>query len=161
MRPESLRPSPAAAHAVRQGVLAWMRLARIYAATVRGLAEVLKPYGLSLAEFDVLAQLGPRDGITQQELAERLLVTQGNVSYHMQRLSRHGLVERRRDGRRKRLRLTPEGRALHDAVVPLVEAWHARQLARLGPDERPTLLRMLRRLERSELNGDDAEGGSP
>lgn len=130
----------------RLAVVAWMRLARVYGETVHGLGVLLKPYGLSVAEFDVLAQLGPRDGITQSELAARLLVTQANITYHMQRLSRLGLVERHRDGRHKRLRLTGAGRALHDRVVPLVEGWHAEQFGRLGAGDTRTLASLLRTL---------------
>ncbi len=140
-------------------VLAWMRLARVYGTTMRGLAEVLREDGLSVAEFDVLAQLGPREGISQQELAARLLVTQANVSYHMQRLVRRGLVARHRDGRRKRLRLTATGAELHERVVPRVEAWHAAQFAALSPTETATLGRLLRTLDRSRRDREPAPAG--
>ncbi|MEJ2667805.1 MAG: MarR family transcriptional regulator [Deinococcales bacterium] len=141
-RDPRLRPRAEA----RLAVLAWMRLARVYGETMHALAALLRPHGLSVAEFDVLAQLGPRDGITQRELAARLLVTQANVTYHMHRLTRHGLVERHRDGRHKRLRLTPAGRALHDRVVPLVEGWHAEHFGRLGAGDTRILVSLLRAL---------------
>ena len=45
----------------------------------RRLEQALDGHGLSIAQFDILATLGFRQGITQQELAERLLVTKGNI----------------------------------------------------------------------------------
>src|SRR5258708_14115900 len=61
----------------------------------RLLADVLTPLGLTLAQFDVLMTLCHGDGITQQDLAERLLVTKANVVGLLDRVSAAGWVERR------------------------------------------------------------------
>src|SRR3984957_5493529 len=60
----------------------------------RRLAEVLGPLGLTLPQFDVLMTLCHGDGITQQELAERLLVTKANVVGLIDRVSAAGWVKR-------------------------------------------------------------------
>lgn len=133
----------------RPGVLAWLRLARHHSRTTHALAEVLRPFGLSTAEFDVLAQLSPRGGLRQSDVARRLLVTQGNVTYLVRRLSQRGWVERRREGRSKRLDLTEAGRERLQLALPAVEAFHGRQLAALEAGEVEALLRALRRLERA------------
>ena len=86
----------------------------------RRMAEALGTHGLTLPQFDVLATLWHGEGITQQELAERLLVTKGNVVGLIDRVSLAGWVERRadpEDRRANRLFLTNAGRKL------LARAW--------------------------------------
>jgi len=143
-------PRDPAARRRSRAVAAWARIARLYAQTVRNVGEVLRPFGLSSAEFDVLAQLGPAEGICQRELARRLLVTQGNVTYHVRRLEARGLLERRHAGRRKHLYLTKAGRTALAAALPEVERWHEQQFAPLEPEAIHALLRALRRLDRGE-----------
>ena len=61
------------------------------------MADVVGAHGMTLPQFDVLATLWHGEGITQQELASRLLVTKGNVVGLIDRLCTAGLVERRAD----------------------------------------------------------------
>lgn len=131
-------------------LLAWLRLARLVARTHREGAERLKKHGLSNAQFDVIAQIGSADGPTQQELAERLLVTQGNVCQLLNGLEKNGVVERRRSGRSNHLYLTEAGQALFHDSVPDQESWQADRLAALDPDEQQELLRLLRKVEQAQ-----------
>jgi DNA-binding MarR family transcriptional regulator len=128
-------------------VAAWMRLARVYHKMDRATMERLRPWELSVAQFDVLAQVGAHEGLTQQELAAALLVTKGNICQLLDRLERVGLVRRQQEGRANRLYLTEAGRALHDQVVPAQEALVAERLAALTPDEQAALLGLLRKLD--------------
>ena len=59
----------------RPSVLAWLRLLRVALKVERALGEQLQGWGLNNAQFDVLAHVGVAEGITQQELADSLLVT--------------------------------------------------------------------------------------
>src|SRR5579884_4225783 len=126
-----------------------MRLARVYQKVDRASAAHLRGRGLSVAQFDVLARVGARPGMTQQELAGALLVTKGNVCQLLDRMEADGLVERRREGRAKRLHLTPRGAALAAEAVPAQERVVDEQLGALGPADQAQLLRLLRRLDRS------------
>ncbi len=132
------------------GVLTWLRLARTYQKIQHAANVQLRPFGLSLAQFDVLAQIGAREGMTQQELAEVLFVTKGNVCHLLDRMEQSGLIARRPSGRANSLHLTPDGRALFDTVVPAHEAWVANQFQILTPDEQSQLRSMLHRLDRNE-----------
>src|SRR6185312_3683449 len=80
-------------------VLAWLRLARVYQKIDRASAEQLRRWGLSVAQFDVLAHIGAREGLSQQQLADSLLVTKGNVTQLLHRLEHDGLVRRCQEGR--------------------------------------------------------------
>ena len=132
----------------RVRLIAWVRLARVYHQIDRASAELLRRWDLSVAQFDVLAQVGAREGLTQQELADHLLVTKGNISQLLARMERRGLVLRTQDGRALTLSLTAEGRSLRDAVVPAQEALIAARLAPLDLAELRAVSSALRALDR-------------
>jgi DNA-binding MarR family transcriptional regulator len=131
----------------KASVLTWLRLARVYQKIDRASAEHLRGWGLSVAQFDVLAQVGAAEGRTQQELADALLVTKGNICQLLDRLEQSGLIERRQEGRAKRLFLTAAGRKLCNDVVPAQELLVANLFETLAPEEERQLLDTLRRLD--------------
>jgi DNA-binding MarR family transcriptional regulator len=128
-------------------VLAWLRLARVFQKVDRASVAHLRAWGLSVAQFDVLAQVGSAEGMTQQELAQSLLVTKGNVTQLLDRMETSGWIRRCQEGRCNRLVLTDEGRRLYASVVPAQEDLITRLFATLPPEERAALLATLRRLD--------------
>jgi DNA-binding MarR family transcriptional regulator len=72
-------------------------------------------FGVTLPRFDLMAQLEKApDGLTLGQLSRRMMVSNGNVTGLVERLSRDGLLERRTnaaDGRSVLVALTKEGRA--------------------------------------------------
>lgn len=142
---------------VRQpGVLAWLYLIRVHNKIHRSSLEQLACHNLTLAQFDVLAHLSAREGITQQALSERLLVTKGNVCGLIDRLEERKLVVRRNDPEDRRsnlLYLTEEGKALAHKVVPAHEEHIQAEFAALNPEEQRSLLRLLRALDHSLAEG--------
>ena len=133
------------------GVLAWIRMARIHARVQALTADRLRAHDLTIAQFDVIAQVGGNEGMTQQELAGALLVTKGNVTQLLDRLEARGLIERRTEpGRRgNRLYLTDAGWRLNRAAVPEHEALVRDLFAGLSGDNARTMNRLLRQLDRS------------
>jgi len=129
--------------------LAWLRLLRVSQKVERDLARQLKLWGLNNAQFDVLAHVGAAEGITQQELADSLLVTKGNVAQLLGRMERRGLIERRSQGRTNRLFLTDEGRRTFTEVVPAHEALIDDRLSVLLEEDQKQLFELLRRLDRA------------
>src|SRR5438067_9295271 len=129
------------------GLLAWMRLARVFQKVDRVATESLRYRQLSPAQVDVLAKVGSFEGISQQELANALLVTKGNVCQLLDKMEGSGLLERRPDGRVNRLFLTDQGRRIHDEVVPRHDAMLAEHFSTLNEDEQRELLRLLRQLD--------------
>ena len=111
----------------------WLQLIRTVTLIEREIVSILSQYDLTLPQFDVLATLRFRDGVTQQELAGRLLVTKGNVCGLVNRLEDTGWVERRpdpADSRANRIHLTPSGRRKIDTTTP---AHNDRILSMLAP----------------------------
>ncbi|MDQ3512470.1 MAG: MarR family transcriptional regulator [Chloroflexota bacterium] len=102
-----------------RSVRTWVRLARVYDRMVRALSSQVREHGLTLGQFDVLIHVVRSEGLNQQELADQLLVTKGNVSHLVNRLERSGHIERRSGrGRSCHLYPTPAGRDLLAAIVP-------------------------------------------
>lgn len=130
-------------------LLAWMRLMRVYHKVDRASAEHLKGWGLSVAQFDVLARVGAEEGIKQQEVADSLLVTKGNVCQLLDKMEGRGLISRRREGRINRLFLTAEGRRLYEEAVPAQEAMVSERFSVLSATEQAQLHELLRKLDRA------------
>lgn len=134
----------------------WVQMVRAFHRVHRRIVTVLAQADVTLPQFDVLATLRFSEGVTQQVLAERLLVTKGNVCGVLDRLERLGWVERRpdpADRRANRLHLTAAGRRKVDAVLPRHDAL-VLDATRTLCDVDVTLLRGL--LERLEHANDEA-----
>lgn len=134
---------------IHPSTIAWLRLARIYQKIDLRTAETMRRHDLSVSRFDILNHAGTPEGRTQGELARALLVTKGNVTQLLDAMEREGLLERRRDGRAKRIFLTDEGRCRRKEAVGIQEAEIATDLSALDEDELLTLIRLLRKIDQS------------
>ena len=130
-------------------VQVWLRLVRVFQKVDRASVERLRCWDLNPAQLDVLAHVGAAEGLTQQELADGLLVTKSNVCQLLDRMEKSGWLVRREDGRANRLYLTESGRRLFDAVVPAHGELIAKQFAALSPAEQVQLLELLRKVDRA------------
>ena len=131
------------------GIRTFVQMFRAFHRISRRLENLLESQGLSLAQFDLLATLRFGEGITQQELAERLLVTKGNVCGLLDRAGAAGYVERRPDPqarRANRLYLTDKGRAVVDKTMPEHHGAVNQMLAFVGEEELESLYRIFKRI---------------
>jgi DNA-binding MarR family transcriptional regulator len=137
---------------VEKVVTTWIR---VHNRLERRMGETLGGHGLTLPQFDVLATLWHGEGITQQVLAERLLVTKGNVVGLLDRVSLAGWVERRpdpEDRRANRLYLTEAGRKLLAQAWPSQTALSEKVFGTLNDSELRTMHELLMRIEEATLN---------
>ena len=135
-------------------LLGWLHLIRISSKIDRRASDKLgeDEFDLTLAQFDVLAKLSVQQGMTQQDLAERLLVTKGNVCGLIDRLSVKGLVKRcdnPGDRRSNCLFLTEAGQRLIEQAIPAHEALIVEQFGALSDEEQQALHALLRRVDKS------------
>jgi len=111
--------------------------------------ETLDPLGLHRGQPFILAILWREEGLTQSQLAERVMISPPSMSHALQRLEDAGYVERRpdpRDDRVQRVYLTDAGRAVRE---PLDKGWcelEGQIQAGLSEEERETLQRLLMRV---------------
>ena len=129
------------------GLLAWLRLVRVFQRVDRVSSESLRCHGISSAQLDVLARVGSSEGISQQRLADALLVTKGNICQLLDKMQGADLLERRPEGRINRLFLTEKGRRIYDEVVPAHDRLIVGVLGTLDAHEQHELLRLLRKLD--------------
>lgn len=133
----------------RRSLVAWQRLTRSYHNISRLEREALAPFQLTTAQFDVLSHLSRSPGLSQQALAERLLVTKGNICGLIDRLEAVGFVERRavpNDRRSYQLYLTGAGNRVFQQAAPLLEERLRQVFSVLTEDELSTLSVLFNRL---------------
>lgn len=84
--------------------------------------------------------------LAQSELADVLVLSRPSVTRLLQRMERSGLVLRRADDADQRqtiVSLTPSGRELQHRMHEAMTEYAARTLARLAPEDRAALARIL------------------
>lgn len=114
------------------------RLAAAAARVSRRFAERYRAeFGISIAEWRVLAHLSQQEAVSVREIRARVDLDKSQVSRAAARLESAGLVEKRPhpgDGRLLELRLTAAGRALFGRIAPVARAYQAELRAVLGAD---------------------------
>lgn len=131
------------------GFPAWLQLVRAYNFIEARISADLHDDNLTLAQFDVLVALAKKGAISQQELADHLLVTKGNVVGLIDRLSARGFVERRAsdtDRRVNLLQITSPGRRVVERALPRQLKLISRLMATLTHAEAALLENLLSRL---------------
>lgn len=112
----------------------------------------ISEHGLTTPQFGILEALHHLGSLSLGDLADKLLVTGGNITYVMDRLEERGLVERDRSTEDRRVvmaRLTPAGRELVAEVFPEHAAGVRELMEGLEGDETAELRRLLKKLGRS------------
>lgn len=88
------------------------------------LTDVLAPHGLTPVQYGLLAHLAAEPGLTQAELARRVLMRPQSMSYLLDGLVERGLVDRvgeRGSGRANPIELTDSGADLLAGAWPVVK----------------------------------------
>ncbi|MGE3155655.1 MAG: MarR family winged helix-turn-helix transcriptional regulator [Xanthobacteraceae bacterium] len=97
-------------------------------AFTRALAEELKSHDSAISRWSVLRVLSEEEGISQVELADRMVVEKANLTAVLEAMVAEGLLVRPRDTRDKRkskLFLTARARELKKELVPVVKSVNA------------------------------------
>jgi len=119
-------------------VSAWRVIAASYHAATCALEQELGRHGLGVSEFEVLDRLAesPEHKFRAQELAEAVHLSQSALSRLIDRLAKHGLVERCLCGEDRRgiyVIMTEAGQQRHAEAAPA----HREALARVLPATAP------------------------
>jgi DNA-binding MarR family transcriptional regulator len=134
-------------------VEAWINFLRAHAAVTRQFnAELLATHGLTINDFDVLAQLSraPEQALKRVDLAERVLLTPSGITRLLKGLDEAGWVSNRpcaEDARVTYAVLTPTGKKkLEQARKTHVASVRALFSERFEHEELETLASLLERL---------------
>ena len=93
----------------------WVAVARACHAVERAVAAALVPFDLKPAQLDVLMNLYRHPGMSQHDLARKLLVGRSNITMLLPQMESRNLLKREGDDKDKRvlrLTLTQEGETL-------------------------------------------------
>jgi DNA-binding MarR family transcriptional regulator len=100
----------------------------------RRIGEVLEPHGLTVSQYTALSVMRSRAGLSNAQLARRVLITPQSMNEVVARLAEQDLIERRPDpkhGRAIRTDLTPRGERVLEACDNEVDALEQDLLAGL------------------------------
>ncbi|CAG4885138.1 MarR family transcriptional regulator [Georgfuchsia toluolica] len=108
--------------------------------------QLMKPLGVTRAQWWVLANLARQDGMTQVELADILEVGKASLGSIVERLESRGWVERQGDPidkRIKRIYLTQKGQRLLEKMTIAERELNDLNIHRLTETDRNELVRLL------------------
>ncbi len=126
---------------------AFLNLGRTAAALEDGLELLIKPYGVSLPQYNVLRILRGAgvEGLCRNEIRDRLVARMPDVTRMLDRLERLGLVRRERsqsDRRQMNTYLTDAGSSLLTSLDEPVASEHKRQLKHLSESQLHQLIEL-------------------
>lgn len=130
---------PAVAERGKEALRLWLRLLGSTTMIEQHLKTRLRErFDVTLAQFDLMAEIArggePR---TMSQISELLMVSNGNVTGVVDRLSREGLVQRTpstEDRRAYLISLTPAGRERFERMAREHERWLEELLEELDPE---------------------------
>jgi MarR family transcriptional regulator for hemolysin len=116
--------------------------------------RIMKPTGLTRAQWRVIIQLNRRNGQTQSELAHVLDMGKVSVGGLIDRLEESHWIERRadpKDRRANRIYLTNKADEINDEMTKTGHMLIDQTLRNLSTDERETLINLLIAVKRNLL----------
>jgi MarR family transcriptional regulator, organic hydroperoxide resistance regulator len=137
----------------REAFDCWLQMVRTYDFLQSQVAASVQHHGLTIPQFEVLSTLAVADCTNQQELADRLQVTKGNLVGLIDRLTDRGFVERvvvPDDRRVNRVRITAAGKRLFDQALPEQLAIVDKMMSLLASGELQNLRSLLEKLIRAD-----------
>lgn len=116
----------------------WIAVARACQLMQQSLGRALAHLDIKPPHLDILVNLFRFEGISQQELAHKLLVGRSNMSMLLPQMENRGLIERRGDKHDKRvlrLYLTEAGRQVTEEAMTIQTALIDRMLSHAPVEE--------------------------
>lgn len=126
-------------------------LVRAYQAFSSYSETFVRSYGLTSAQFDVIATLGNTQGLSMGDIGEKTLITKGTLTGVVDRLERKGLVTREIPPENRRsviVYLTAAGQQLFEQVFPAHLSDIQQRFDALDPSEMELLRVLLNRVQR-------------
>lgn len=115
--------------------------------------QVLKPYGLSAAQYNVLRILrgAEPDGLCRNEIRDRMITRMPDMTRLLDRMEDAGLVTRTRqttDRRLVRTELTERARELLDEIEPKMLEEHRNRLGSMSREDLRRIIELLTAVRR-------------
>lgn len=128
----------------------WMALVRAEKAVVRALAKALAPLDLKIGQLELLMNLYRHPGMSQHDVARKLLVGRSNITMLLPQMERQGILRRESDARDKRvmrLYLTERGERLLMQALEVYSGLIERVMAHTSAADCDRMGEHMRRIE--------------
>lgn len=130
---------------------AFLSIGRTWALLDHAVSEALKPYDITLTQYNVLRILrGAGDeGLCRADVMERMIARVPDATRLLDRLEAAGLIARSRESEDRRFvttRITRQGRQLLAKMDSPVDALHRKHFAMLSSADQRTLIELLGRV---------------
>lgn len=130
--------------------LSWLRMMRFIRNSNHASQQFLQDVKLTPAQFDALAQVYHHAPLTQSELAQHLLLTEGSISRMLTRLEKDGYICRTQNWKTKTIALTNTGKMLIEKVLPQQTHFQSSLFEQaLTKEEQKQLYKLLTKLHKS------------
>ena len=128
---------------------AYLSVVRTSSTLTDRVEDVLKPYGISATQYNVLRILrgAGQAGLCRNELRDRMLTRMPDMTRLLDRMEDAGFVTRSREREDRRMvltRISPRGRELLSELDRPMADLHRDQLSRLTDEQLRTLIDLLR-----------------
>src|ERR1700733_1647935 len=120
-----------------------------YRIFVKALADELGPHRITTGQWSALRVLWQEEGLSQVELAQRMMVEKASLTAVLKAMASDGLITRVRnaaDRRKVNIFLTAPGRRLRSKIMPLIGKINKRATRRLSAAEVRQLHMLLARV---------------
>lgn len=133
---------------------AFLSLGRTWALLEHAMAEVLKPHGITLTQYNVLRILrgAGDDGLCRNEIMERMIAQVPDATRLLNRIEASDLIVRERSEEDRRFvttRITEKGLELLGELDDVVRGMHQRQFSALEEEDLRALVTLLGLVRRS------------
>jgi DNA-binding MarR family transcriptional regulator len=127
---------------------AYLSVVRTTSALTDRVEDLLKPYGISATQYNVLRILrgAGEGGLCRNELRDRMLTRMPDMTRLLDRMEDAGLVKRSREQEDRRMvltQITPRGKTLLGELDRPMSDLHREQLARLSDEQLRSLIDLL------------------
>lgn len=129
-------------------VLLWYRIFRNYKNNTAQSSRILKDWDLTNAQYDILSRIAVAKTLSQQELADQLLVTKANITQIIKRLEQLDLITKEKDWKTNYISLTEKGKTVYEESNQVLEAFQQDYFKNLTIEEKKQFLYLLKKVEK-------------
>lgn len=126
----------------------WLK--RNYRNVCNFLDQRLAPLGVTNSQLGVLMMLWEQEGLTQKQLVQVLGIQPASITFLLKGLEEKGLIRKeqdRQDTRANRIYLTPQGEALRESALAVVDEGERKVREPLSNEEAALMMMWMRRMD--------------
>lgn len=132
----------------KYSVILWYRIFRIYKNNTTETNKILKKWDISNAQFEVISRIAAAGTLSQQELADQLLVTKANITQLIKKLEQMDLIKKEKEWKTNYISLTEKGETIYREANSVLEDFQKDFFKNLSIEEKKKLLHLLRKVEK-------------